>query len=109
MKLRQKENDIDANLSVDQPPYAEIQTEAPPEVPSHSEELLEYSNLNSTLTKYSKIELEQADSKHTHPAMPLRQVKLMFKRNGVQSCVSKYQHMNPPTATNIPQGNAMSI
>ena len=113
MKLRQKENDIDANLSVDQPPYAEIQTEAPPEVPSHSEELLEYSNLNSTLTKYSKIELEQADSKHTHPAMPLRQVKLSNSCSKEMEfspvCQNTDQHMNPPTATNIPQGNAMSI
>ena len=36
MKLKQKETDIDSNLTVDQLPYAEIQTEAPPQVPSHS-------------------------------------------------------------------------
>ena len=76
MKLKQKESDIDADLSADQPLYAEIQTEASPQVPSHSEEHLEYLNQNSTLTEYNEIELEQADSKHTHPAMPLRQVKL---------------------------------
>ena len=76
MKLKQKENDIDANLSVDQPPYAEIQTKTPSQVPSHSEELVEYLNQNSTPTEYSEIEVEQPDIKHTHPAMPLRQVKL---------------------------------
>ena len=60
-------NDIDADLSANQPPYAEIQTEAPPQVPSHSEELMEYLNQNSTLTKYSEVELEQAESKHIYP------------------------------------------
>ena len=74
MKLKQKETDLDANLSFDHPPYAEIQTEAPPEVPSHSEEHLEYLNQNSTRTEYSEIELEQADSKHAHPTKPPRQV-----------------------------------
>ena len=34
----------EANLSVNQPPYAEVQTEAPPNVPSKSEELVEYLN-----------------------------------------------------------------
>ena len=76
MKLKQKEINIYANLSFDQPQYAEIQTEVSSQVPSHSEEHLEYLNQNSTLTEYSEIELEQADSKHTHPAIPLTQVKL---------------------------------
>ena len=44
MKLKQKETDIDANLSVYQPLYADIQTEASPQVPNHSEELMEYLN-----------------------------------------------------------------
>ena len=67
MKLKQKEINIDANLSFDQPPYAEIQTEVPSQVPSHSEEHLEYLNQNSTLTEYSEVELEQAESKHIYP------------------------------------------
>ena len=76
MKLKQKEAGIDTNLGVDQPPYAQIQTKTPPEVPSLSEEHFEYLDQNSMPTEYNEIELEQADSKHTHPAMPLRQVKL---------------------------------
>ena len=51
----------EASSNTDQPPYAEIQTEAPPDVPSKSEDLV---NLNSPLTVgYSEIELEPDDSK----------------------------------------------
>ena len=49
----------------DQPLYAEAQTEAPPNVASKSEDLV---NLNSPLTiGYSEIELEPDDSKQTSP------------------------------------------
>ena len=109
MKLKQKETDIDANLSFDQPPYAEVQTKTPSQVPNLSEEQFEYLIQNSTPTEYSEIELEQADSKHTHPAMPLRQVKLSNSCSKQMEfspmCQNVDQHMNPPTTTNIPQGN----
>ena len=109
MKLKQKETDIDANLSFDQPPYAEVQTKTPSQVPNLSEEQFEYLSQNSTPTEYSEIKLEQADSKHTHPAMPLRQVKLSNSCSKQMEfspmCQNMDQHMNPPTTTNIPQGN----
>ena len=110
MKLKQKETDI-ANLSVDQPPYAEIQTEAPPQVPSHSEEHLEYLSKNSTPTEYSEIELEQADIKHAHPAKPPRQVKLSNTLSEeIESspvCQNMNEHGDPPSTTNIPQANVI--
>ena len=76
MKLKQEETiEKEANSSTCLPPYAEIQTEAPPKVPTKSEELVEYFNLKSTLTgEYSEIELEQVDSKHALPPKPPRQV-----------------------------------
>ena len=40
----------ETNSSTYQSPYAEIQTEAPPKVPTKSEELIEYLNLKSIVT-----------------------------------------------------------
>ena len=62
MKLKHETTtEKEASSSTDQPPYAEIQTEALPNVPSKSEDLV---NLNSPLTVgYSEIELEPDDSK----------------------------------------------
>ena len=55
MNLKQDANGEEAN---DHPPYAEIQAEVPPHIPSKSEDLMEYLNQNSTLDgRYSKIEL----------------------------------------------------
>ena len=110
MKLKQKETDIDANLSVDQPPYAEIQTKTPSQVPSHSEEHSEYLNQNSTPTEYSEIEVEQADSKHAYPAKPPRQVKLSNtwskEMESSPVCQNMNEHGDPSSTTNnIPQGN----
>ena len=111
MKLKQKETDIDANLGVDQPPYAEIQTKTPPEVPSLSEEHFEYLNKNSTPTEYSEIEVEQADIKHAHLAKPPRQVKLSNTLSKEMECSPMCQNMNehedPPSITNTPQGNVI--
>ena len=111
MKLKQKEIDIDANLSFDQPPYADIQTEASPEVPSLSEERLEYLNHNSTLTEYSEIEVEQADSKHAHFAKPPRHVNLSNSLSKEMEsspvCQNMNEHGDPPSITNKPQGNVI--
>ena len=69
--------EIEASSSADQPPYAEIQTKAPPNVPSKSEELMEYLNLNSTLTvEYSEVEVKTDDSRHALPPKPPRNVRL---------------------------------
>ena len=108
MRLKQKETDINANLSFDQPPYAQIQTEAPPEVPSLSEEHLEYLNKNSTPTEYSEIEVEQADIKHAHLAKPPRQVKLSnTEMESSPMCQNMNEHGDPPSITNTPQGNVI--
>ena len=111
MELKQKEIDIDANLSFDQPPYADIQTEASPEVPSLSEERLEYLNHNSTLTEYSEIEVEQADSKHAHFAKPPRHVNLSNSLSKEMEsspvCQNMNEHGDPPSITNTPQGNVI--
>ena len=84
MKVRWVENKNvgttgkEANSSVDQPPYAEIRTEAPPDVPSKSEQLMEYLNQNNPLTGgYSEIELKPTDSKHAVPAKLSRHVNPM--------------------------------
>ena len=95
----------EANSSADQPPYAEIHTEAPP---SKSEELVDYLNQNNLLTgEYSEIELEPADSKHTLPSKPPRQVNLS---NPIMESNPIYQSMDQccdsPSYTNIPQGTA---
>ena len=77
IKLKQEDNEKNASSSVDQPPYAEIQTEVPTHIPSESEELIEYLNQNSTVNGgYSEIEPEPDDSKHVNPARPPRQVNL---------------------------------
>ena len=75
MNMKQEVIEKDDSSNADQPPYAEIQTEAPPNVLSTSEQLMEYLNQNNPLTDgYSEIELERDDSKHALPSKPPRQV-----------------------------------
>ena len=78
MKFKQERTtETEASSNANQPPYAEIQTEAPPDVPSKSEKLMEYLNPNSTLTGgYSEIEVEPDTSKHVLSAKPPRNVSL---------------------------------
>ena len=78
MKLKQEGNtEVETSSSTNQPPYAEIQMEGPPQVPSKSKKLVEYLNLSSPLNVgYSEIELEQFDIEHTLPAKPPRHVSL---------------------------------
>ena len=103
MKLKQVgTTKVEANSNADQPPYAEIQSEAPPEVPSKSEELVEYSNQNSTVN--GEIELEPADSKHVLPVRPPRQVNLSNPVTEEMEPSLMYQnmdqHCDPPGTTN---------
>ena len=80
LKLKQEDTTRKkGNSSADQPLYAEIEKEAPPNQPSRSNEPEHYLNSISTLTDgYSEIALEQNDGKHTLPAKPPRQVNLQF-------------------------------
>ena len=112
MKLkREGTTEKEASSNVDQPPYAEIQTEAPPNVPSKSEELVDYVNEKSTLTGgYSEIELEQADIEHTLPAKPPRHVSLSDPMSEGKEPNPTYQNRNQhsddlPNTTNVLQGN----
>ena len=74
---QERTTEKETNSSAYQSPYAEIQTEAPPKVPTKSEELIEYLNLKSTVTGgYSEIELEPADTKHAFPVSPSRHVNI---------------------------------
>ena len=78
MKLKQERTtEKETNSSAYRSPYAEIRTEAPPKVPTKSEELIEYLNLKSTVTGgYSEIELEPDDTKYALPANPSRHVNI---------------------------------
>ena len=103
LKLKQDGNaEEDASSSADQAPYAEILTESLQNVPCTSEELVEYVNLKSTVTgEYSEIKLEPADSKHTLPAKPPRQVNLSDPMSEGTECGSVYQDIEQHSSTTI--------
>ena len=106
MKLKQVgTTKVEANSNADQPPYAQIQREAPPNVPSKSEELVDYLNQNNPLTgEYSEIESEPDDSKHALPARPPRYVNLSDPVTEEMEPSLMYQnidqHCDPPSITN---------
>ena len=91
----------ETNSSTYQSPYAEIQTKAPPKVPTKSEELLEYLNLKSTVAGgYSEIELEPADTKHALPEKPSRHVNISDPTSEEMQSSAVYQDIdqNPSIA-----------
>ena len=91
----------ETNSSTYQSPYAEIQTKAPPKVPTKSEELIEYLNLKSTVTGgYSEIELEPADTKHALPEKPSRHVNISDPTSEEMQSSAVYQDIdqNPSIA-----------
>ena len=103
LKLKQDGNtEKEASSSADLPPYAEIQTVTLQNIPSTSEELVEYLNLKSTLNgEYSEIKLESVDSKHTLPAKPSRQVSLSDPMSEETECGSVYQDIEQHSSTTI--------
>ena len=114
MKLNQEgTTEVDAN----QPPYAEIQMDAPPQVPIKSTELVKYLNLTNPLSVgYSEFEPEQADIEYALPAKPPRHVGLSDpmpedKKEPNPTYQSKAQHPgidqchDVPNATNVLQEN----
>ena len=111
MKLkREGTTEVEASSNANQPPYAEIQTEAPPDVPSKSQELVEYLNQKNPLTVgYSEIEPEQADIEHTLPAKPPRHVSHSDSMSEEKEPNPTYQNRNQchdlPNTTNVPQGS----
>ena len=109
MKLKPEGIQKDS-LIVDQPPYTVIQTEAAPNVPRKSEELVEYFNQSSTLTgEYSEVEVVPDDNKHTLPAKPSRHVNYsdpMSKHmESNPMCHNVDQHCDPSSTANTLQGN----
>ena len=111
MKLKQEgTTEVEASSNVDQPPYSEIQTEAPPDVPSKSEELEEYFNQSGTVNGgYSEIEPEQADIEHTLPGKPPRHVghsdSMSEEKEPNHTYQNRDQHHGPSNTTTVPQGN----
>ena len=111
MKLKQEETTRkEGSCSADQPPYAEIETEAPPKLPSNSDELIDHLNPNSTPPDgYSEIALVPNDSKHILPTKPPRQVNLSVSMSDEKESSPRYQdvdqHPDSPITTVISQGN----
>ena len=94
------------NLSTFLLPYAEIQTEAPPNVSSKSEDPV---SLNSPLTiGYSEIELEPDDSKQALRAKPPRHAIPSDLAPKATDPNPMYQNMNQhhdtPSTTDLSQG-----
>ena len=108
MKLKQEgTTEVEASSNAKQPPYAEIQMEAPTDVPSKSEELEEYLNLSSPLNVgYSEIEPEQ---EHTLPAKPPRHIShsdsMSEEKEPNPTYHNRDQHHGPSNTTTVPQGN----
>ena len=109
MKLKKEGTTaIEASPSIDQPPYAEIRTKAPPKVASKSEDLVK---LNSPLTVgYSEIELKPDDSKQALRAKPPRHVTPSDQIPKATNPNPMYQNMNQqhhdtPSTTDVSQGN----
>ena len=108
MKLKQeRKSEEEASSNANQPPYAEIQTKEPPNIPNNSEELMEYLNQNSTFAgDYSEIEWEPANGKHA-PAKPPRHLSLSDPMPEVMESMYQDtdQHCDPTSTTNVPQEN----
>ena len=108
MKLKhERTTATEAGPSPYQPPYAEIQTEAPPDVPSEQKDLV---NLNSPLSiGYSGIELEPDDIKHALTAKPPRHVTpsdQILKATGPNPMYQNMnQHHDTLSTTDVSQGN----
>ena len=103
MKLKQEgTTEVEASSNANQPPYAEIQMEAPPDVPSKSKELGEYLNQSPLNVGYSEIE-------HTLPAKAPRHVSLSDSMSEGKEPNPTYQnrdqHHGPSITTNVPQGD----
>ena len=113
MKLKQERNtEEEASSNANQPPYAEIETVAQPNIPNTSEELVEYLNQNSTFADdYNESKLEPANGKHALPAKPPRHISLSDPMSEEKESKPTYQdtgqHSDPTSTTNVPQENDM--
>ena len=117
--IRTGNEDIDLKLSTtekgaspcaDQPLYATVQKEAPPSVPSKSDELVKYLDRNSTFTGEVPIQLIPADSEYTLPSSPPRLINISNPMIGEMESNPVY-HSNDgsPTYSNLPQGCSSDV
>ena len=102
---QERTTEKETNSSAYQSPYAEIRTEAPPKVPTKSEELIKCLNLKSTVTGgYSEIELEQTDTNYALPAKSSRHVNIS---NPIQSV---YQNIDQhPSTTSVQEADIYTM
>ena len=102
IKLKQEGNEKEASSNVDQPPYAQIQAEAPTHIPSESEELMENLNHNGPVTgEYGEIELEPASGRYVLPSRPPRHVNISDPMS--EETESSDQLCDPSSTKTIPQ------
>ena len=108
MKLKHEVSiEKETTQSTDQPPYAGIQTEAPPNVPSKSEDLV---SLNSPLTiGYSEIKLEPDDSKQAlrakHPRHDTPSDAIPKATGPIPMYQNMNQHHDALSTTDVSQRN----
>ena len=102
---QERTTEKETNSSAYQSPYAEIRTEAPPKVPTKSEELIEYLNLKSTVTGgYSEIELEPADTKHALPEKLSRHVNISDPIQSVYQNIDQH-----PSTTSVQEADIYTM
>ena len=99
-----------ANSSANQPPYAEIQTKVPPDVPNKSEELVEYLNRSCT-SGHSEVELEPSSGEHALHGKPPRYASLLHPMPEEKEPSPMHQNMDQniasPSTTSVSQGKVI--
>ena len=112
--LKLSTTEKEASSCADQPLYATVQKEAPPSVPSKSEELVEYlesqtlNNIPSSKCGDVPSKMVPADSEYACPVKPSK----IFTISGPvfeeieSNCQSMNKHGDPPSTTIVPQGTS---
>ena len=111
MKLKQEgTTEKEASSSANQPQYAEIQTKAPPDVPSKSEELVEYLNRSCTLAS-GHSEVEPSSGEHALHGNPSGYVSLLHPMPEEKEPSPMHQNMDQnsasPCSTSVSQGKVI--
>ena len=116
--LKLSTTEKEASSCADQPLYVTVQKEAPPSVPSKSEELVEYLDRNCTFTGEVPTQLMQKNSKcTTFPSSPSRMspklVNISNPEFGEMESNPMYQssdqYHDPHTYTNMAKGNISNV
>ena len=113
--LKWSTTEKEASSCADQPLYATVQKEAPPSVPSKSEELMEHLDKDSTFTAEVPTQLIPADGEYTGlPSSPSRMSpKLANLKFGEMESNPMHQNNDqlhdPHTYTNMAQENISNV